>query len=113
MKLTLRGEYALRALLVLGLHYGEAVVPIGTVSTEQNIPRRFLEQILNDLLGAHVGSVLSDVRRFKGSHSRAKRKPPTSHSQPSYSPSPAACLPAWPCTTTYRASPGSLSPKVW
>ncbi len=54
MKLSVRGEYALRALLVLTLHYGENVVPIQTISEEQRIPRKFLEQILNDLksLGA-------------------------------------------------------------
>jgi Rrf2 family protein len=49
MKLSVRGEYALRALLVLGLHYGKDVVSIQTISDEQNIPKRFLEQILNDL----------------------------------------------------------------
>jgi Rrf2 family protein len=49
MKLSLRGEYALRALLVLGLHYGENVVQIQTISQEQRIPKKFLEQILNDL----------------------------------------------------------------
>ena len=49
MKLSLRGEYALRALLVLGLNYGEPVIRIQTISKEQNIPKRFLEQILNDL----------------------------------------------------------------
>jgi Rrf2 family protein len=54
MKLSVRGEYALRALLVLSLHYDENVVPIKTISEEQNIPKKFLEQILNDLksLGA-------------------------------------------------------------
>jgi Rrf2 family cysteine metabolism transcriptional repressor len=49
MKLSVRGEYALRALLVLGSHYGKEVVSIQTISQEQNIPKRFLEQILNDL----------------------------------------------------------------
>jgi Rrf2 family protein len=49
MKLSLRGEYALRALLVLGRHYGGEVVRIQTISNEQNIPKKFLEQILNDL----------------------------------------------------------------
>ena len=49
MKLSVRGEYALRAVVVLGLNYGEAVVPIQTISKLQNIPKRFLEQILNDL----------------------------------------------------------------
>ncbi len=39
----------MRALLVLGLHFGGEVVPIQMISEEQNIPKRFLEQILNDL----------------------------------------------------------------
>src|SRR6266446_8396091 len=52
MKLTLRGEYALRALLVLGLNYKQSVVRIRTISQQQNIPKRFLEQILNDLKSA-------------------------------------------------------------
>ena len=52
MKLSLRGEYALRALLVLGLNYKQSVVRIRTISQQQNIPKRFLEQILNDLKSA-------------------------------------------------------------
>jgi len=54
MKLSLRGEYALRALLVLGLNYGQAVVRIRTISLQQNVPKRFLEQILNDLKSAGI-----------------------------------------------------------
>jgi len=54
MKLSLRGEYALRALLVLGLNYKQSVVRIRTISQEQNIPKRFLEQILNDPKSAGV-----------------------------------------------------------
>ncbi len=54
MKLSTRGEYALRALLVLGMNYGPHVVRIQTISAEQNIPKRFLEQILNDLKSAGV-----------------------------------------------------------
>ncbi len=51
MKLSVRGEYALRALIVLGLDYLEddSVVRIQEISKRQNIPKRFLEQILNDL----------------------------------------------------------------
>ncbi len=52
MKLSLRGEYALRALLVLGQKQAEPVVRIQTISDQQNIPKRFLEQILNDLKAA-------------------------------------------------------------
>jgi Rrf2 family protein len=54
MKLTQRGEYALRALVVLGLHYGRGVVRIQTIAEQQRIPRRFLEQILNDLKSAGI-----------------------------------------------------------
>jgi Rrf2 family cysteine metabolism transcriptional repressor len=54
MKLSLRGEYALRALIVLGLNYGETVLRIQAISEQQNIPKRFLEQILNDLKSAGI-----------------------------------------------------------
>lgn len=49
MKLSVRGEYALRALIVLGESYEQGIVRIQTVSERQGIPKRFLEQILNDL----------------------------------------------------------------
>ena len=54
MKLSLRGEYALRALIVLGLNPPCNVVRIQTISEQQNIPKRFLEQILNDLRSAGI-----------------------------------------------------------
>jgi len=54
MKLSLRGEYALRALVVLGLNHGQEVLRIQTISEQQNIPKRFLEQILNDLKSAGI-----------------------------------------------------------
>ena len=49
MKLSLRGEYALRALVALGEAAPGDIVPIHLVSEQQQIPKRFLEQILNDL----------------------------------------------------------------
>jgi Rrf2 family protein len=54
--LSVRGEYALRALIVLGLDYLEddSVVRIQEISRRQNIPKRFLEQILNDLKSAGI-----------------------------------------------------------
>jgi Rrf2 family protein len=54
MRLSLRGEYALRAVLVLGLNYDLPVVRIQVISDQQNIPKRFLEQILNDLKSAGI-----------------------------------------------------------
>jgi len=73
VKLSLRGEYALRALVVLGLNYEqrEAVVRIQTISEQQNIPKRFLEQILNDL---RSGGMLESRRGVSGGY-RLRRSP--------------------------------------
>ncbi|HAB16944.1 MAG TPA: Rrf2 family transcriptional regulator [Verrucomicrobiota bacterium] len=54
MKLSVRGKYALRGLTVLGEAYGPEVVRIQTISEQQNIPKRFLEQILFDLKSAGI-----------------------------------------------------------
>ena len=70
MKLSLRGEYALRALLVLGLNYGQPVVRIQTISERQNIPKRFLEQILNDLKSA---GIVQSRRGVAGGYRLARR----------------------------------------
>src|SRR5215470_12118543 len=71
MKLSLRGEYALRALLVLGLNYDRPLVGIAEIARQQNIPKRFLEQILNDLKSA--GAVQS--RRGVAGGYRLARRP--------------------------------------
>lgn len=73
MKLSLRGEYALRALIVLGLNYSrdEEVVRIRSISEQQNIPKRFLEQILNDLRAA---GILESKRGVSGGY-RLKMAP--------------------------------------
>src|SRR3954447_13983857 len=70
MKLSVRGEYALRSLLVLGLNYEQPVVRIQTISEQQNIPKRFLEQILNDLKSA---GVLQSKRGVAGGYRLARR----------------------------------------
>src|SRR5271154_2656879 len=71
MKLSVRGEYALRALLVLSQNYSEDVVRIQTISDQQNIPKKFLEQILNELKA--LGAVES--RRGTGGGYRLARPP--------------------------------------
>src|SRR5437764_13962060 len=70
MKLSVRGEYALRALLVLGLNYSQNVVRIQTISEQQNVPKRFLEQILNDLKSA---GIVQSRRGVAGGYRLAKR----------------------------------------
>ena len=71
MKLSLRGEYALRALVVLGLNYGQHVLRIQMISEQQNIPKRFLEQILNDLKSA---GIVESKRGIAGGY-RLRRAP--------------------------------------
>jgi Rrf2 family protein len=70
MRLSLRGEYALRALVVLGLNYDEPVVRIQAISEHQNIPKRFLEQILNDLKS---GGFVRSKRGVTGGYRLARR----------------------------------------
>jgi len=70
MKLSLRGEYALRALVVLGLNYDQPVVRIQTIYEHQNIPKRFLEQILNELKS---GGFVRSKRGMTGGYRLAQR----------------------------------------
>lgn len=73
MKLSVRGEYALRAMQVLARDYqdDDSVVRIQEISTKQNIPKRFLEQILNDLKSA---SIVESKRGVAGGY-RLRRPP--------------------------------------
>ncbi|HPG40676.1 MAG TPA: Rrf2 family transcriptional regulator [bacterium] len=58
MKVTYKGEYAIRALLYLCSRYPNTdIVPIGDISRRQNIPEKYLEQILLILKkSGHVAS---------------------------------------------------------
>jgi Rrf2 family cysteine metabolism transcriptional repressor len=57
-------------MLVLGLNYEQPVVRIQTVSDQQNIPKRFLEQILNDLKS---GGFVQSRRGVAGGYRLARR----------------------------------------
>lgn len=50
MKITFKGDYALKAMLDLALHYdGNSVVTIHELAKHADIPIKFLEQVLLDL----------------------------------------------------------------
>jgi len=49
MKLSKKGEYALRAVIRLSLNYGGSPLRIGEISEREKIPKKFLEQILLEL----------------------------------------------------------------
>lgn len=49
MKITYKGDYALKTILDLALHYGNGVVTIHELAKRADIPIKFLEQVLLDL----------------------------------------------------------------
>ena len=49
MRVSAKGEYAIRAMLDLAMHRGDGLVPIEEVAARQGIPQRYLEQVLLQL----------------------------------------------------------------
>lgn len=49
MKITYKGDYALKAILDLAIHYGNGVVTIHAMAKRTDSPIKFLEQVLLDL----------------------------------------------------------------
>ena len=62
MKLTLRSEYALLALIHLARHRGDDFLTVESIAAERGIPYRFLEQILLALKRGRY------VKSAKGKH---------------------------------------------
>lgn len=68
MQLSMKTDYALRAVFTLAEHYGGPPIPIGELARRNDIPKKFLEQILlglkegrwvTSLPGKHGGYVLA------------------------------------------------------
>ncbi len=49
MRISAKGEYAIKAMLDLALHRERGLVPIQEVAARQGIPQRYLEQVLLSL----------------------------------------------------------------
>ena len=49
MKVSKRTDYALRALFTLVEHHGDGPIPIRELARRNDVPKRFLEQIMLDL----------------------------------------------------------------
>jgi len=67
MKISKRGEYALRALIDIGIasELGKAIVQIGELAEHEKLPVKFLEQILMQLKG---GGFVSSRRGKQGGY---------------------------------------------
>lgn len=66
MRISAKGEYAIRAVLDLALCYGQGPVPIQDVARRQAIPQRYLEQVL--LLLKKAGFLVSRRGSTGGYH---------------------------------------------
>lgn len=66
MKLSKKGEYALRALIDLGIaaEVGRDLLRVGEIAEKEKIPAKFLEQVMQDLRGG--GFIRSQRGKFGG-----------------------------------------------
>jgi Rrf2 family protein len=72
LRLSKKGEYAVRALVEIGFEAHQrpdSLIQISTVAKRTNIPEKFLEQIL---LALRNGGVLKSKRGVEGGYSLAK-----------------------------------------
>ncbi len=69
MKLTFKGDYALKIILDLSLNYGKELTQIKDIAARQDIPKKFLEQIVLTLKGAKY---INTIRGPKGGIALAK-----------------------------------------
>ncbi len=69
MHITYKGDYALKTILDLALHYGNGPVAIHDLAKRQDIPLKFLEQILLEL---KRGSFVQSRRGKVGGYLLAK-----------------------------------------
>jgi Rrf2 family cysteine metabolism transcriptional repressor len=65
MKISKKGEYALKAMIYLSLNYKKGPVQIKELAKKEKIPKKFLEQILLELKKA---GLLDSVRGIGGGY---------------------------------------------
>ncbi|TFH40652.1 MAG: Rrf2 family transcriptional regulator [Lysobacterales bacterium] len=69
MRVSSKTDYALRTVLDLALHHGEGVIKAAEIAQRQQIPLKFLEQILLALRG---GGIVESRRGARGGYLLAK-----------------------------------------
>lgn len=70
MRVTMKGDYGLRAMIDLAAHYGEGAIPSAEIAARQLIPAHFLDQLLISLRRA---GLLKSQRGPQGGHMLARR----------------------------------------
>jgi Rrf2 family cysteine metabolism transcriptional repressor len=69
VRISTRGEYGVRAMFHLTVHYGKGPIPVRTIALEQGIPEYYLEQLIGDLRRA---GLVTSVRGAQGGYSLAR-----------------------------------------
>ena len=69
MKFSAKTEYGILAVLELALHYGEATIQAKSISKNQKIPLRFLEQVLGNLRKA---GIVDSIRGAQGGYALSR-----------------------------------------
>src|SRR5436305_14798820 len=69
MKLTMKGDYGLRAMLDLAAYYGQGPIESADIANRQCIPEEYLDQIL---MALRKEGLVKSVRGLKGGHMLAK-----------------------------------------
>ena len=65
MKVSTKGDYGIRALVELALHYGEGTIQSAEIAARQHIPEPYLDQLLTTLRRA---GFIRSVRGPQGGH---------------------------------------------
>jgi Rrf2 family protein len=69
MRISAKGEYAIKAMLDLAMHRGRTLVPIQEIAARQAIPQRYLEQVL---LALKRSGLLNSKRGSTGGYHLSK-----------------------------------------
>src|SRR5574340_1067646 len=111
MKLTMKGDYGLRAMLDLAAYYGQGPIESADIAGRQYIPEQYLDQIL---MALRKDGLIKSVRGSKGGHMLAR--PPAQitmrqvlQALEGYVP-PMECLPN---PAFCQLSPGCALREVW
>jgi len=69
MKLTMKGDYGLRAMLDMAAYYGQGPIESADIASRQFIPEQYLDQIL---MALRKEGLVKSIRGPKGGHMLAK-----------------------------------------
>ncbi len=111
MKLTMKGDYGLRAMLDMAAYYGQGPIESADIARRQYIPVQYLDQIL---MALRKEGLVRSVRGPKGGHMLARTPAEITMAQvmqalEGYVP-PMECLPN---PDFCKLSPGCALREVW